>query len=90
MLNPRDPAVRLRDIAAACDVTERTAQNIVNDLAHGGYLRRERHGQRTHDSLRVDGSLRHPAEAHVPSRGLLELFAPRGSGRAVPATEWMR
>ncbi|MFD9584920.1 MarR family transcriptional regulator [Streptomyces sp. NPDC059980] len=34
----RDPGSRLRDIAAACDITERTAQNIVNDLEQGGYF----------------------------------------------------
>ncbi|MCX4706963.1 hypothetical protein OG252_00355 [Streptomyces sp. NBC_01352] len=36
----RDPVTRLRDIAAACDITERTAQSIVTD-------RRERDGRRT-------------------------------------------
>ncbi|MFI5998538.1 MarR family transcriptional regulator [Streptomyces sp. NPDC051362] len=71
----RDPAARLRDIAAACDITERTAQNIVNDLDKAGYLRRERDGRRTRYSLRMDGTFRHPADAHVPVRELLELFS---------------
>ncbi len=46
-----DPGSRLRDIAAACDITERTAQNIVNDLEQAGYRHRERKGRRTHYSL---------------------------------------
>ncbi|MFD9404791.1 MarR family transcriptional regulator [Streptomyces sp. NPDC060011] len=69
----RDPGSRLRDIAAACDITERTAQNIVNDLEEGGYLRRERDGRRTRYRLCLDGTLRHPAEAHVPVSGLLDI-----------------
>ncbi|MFD5721591.1 MarR family transcriptional regulator [Streptomyces sp. NPDC127036] len=71
----RDPAARLRDIAAACDITERTAQNIVNDLDRAGYLRRERDGRRTRYSLRLDGTFSHPADPHVPVQGLLELFS---------------
>ncbi|MFD9405404.1 hypothetical protein ACFWA4_42145 [Streptomyces sp. NPDC060011] len=47
----RDLAARLRDIAAACDITQRTAQNIVNDLEQAGYRHRERKGRRTHYSL---------------------------------------
>ena len=43
----RDPAVRLRDIAATCTITERTAQSIVGDLEQAGYLRRKRMGRRT-------------------------------------------
>jgi DNA-binding MarR family transcriptional regulator len=39
--------VRLRDIAAACHITERIAQSIVTDLEDDGYLRRERDGRRT-------------------------------------------
>lgn len=68
-----DPGSRLRDIAAACDITERTAQNIVNDLEQVSYLRRERAGRRTRYTLCLDGSLRHPADAHVSARRLLDI-----------------
>ncbi|WP_307816278.1 helix-turn-helix domain-containing protein [Streptomyces sp. MBT54] len=77
----RDAAPRLRDIAAACHITERTAQSIVTDLEQGGYLRREREGRRTRYILRREGTLRHPAEAHVPVRDLLKLFTPHDSER---------
>ncbi|MDG9719778.1 MarR family transcriptional regulator [Streptomyces sp. DH24] len=70
----RNPAARLRDIAATCDITERTAQSIVSDLEQAGCLRRERDGRRTRYILCRDGALRHPAEAHVPVGKLLTLF----------------
>lgn len=38
----RDPGVRLRDLAAICDLTERTVQTIVTDLEADGYLTRTR------------------------------------------------
>ncbi|MFF0143022.1 MarR family transcriptional regulator [Streptomyces sp. NPDC005227] len=69
-------APRLRDIAAACDITERTAQNIVTDLEHAGYLRRQREGRRTRYTLNLNSTLRHPADAHVPIADLVNLFAP--------------
>ncbi|MBT3155392.1 MarR family transcriptional regulator [Streptomyces sp. CHD11] len=69
-----DPASRLRDIAAACRITERTTLSIVTDLEQAGYLHRERDGRRTRYILNQDGTLRHPAEAHVTVRELLELF----------------
>ncbi|MFE7958621.1 helix-turn-helix transcriptional regulator [Streptomyces sp. NPDC057413] len=70
----RNPDLRLRDLAAACDITERTVQSIVTDLEEAGYVSRERDGRRTRYSLHLDGSLRHPAEAHLPVRELLELL----------------
>ena len=41
-----DPNVRLRDIAAALDITERSAFMIVNDLTDAGYVLKERDGRR--------------------------------------------
>jgi DNA-binding MarR family transcriptional regulator len=32
-----DPSARIRDIAAACHIAERTAQKIVSDLEETGY-----------------------------------------------------
>ncbi|MBP2051465.1 DNA-binding MarR family transcriptional regulator [Streptomyces griseochromogenes] len=70
----RDPTARIRDIGAACHITERTAQSIVGDLEQAGYLSREREGRRTRYILHLDGRLRHSTEAHLPVRALLELF----------------
>ncbi|MCL7430389.1 helix-turn-helix domain-containing protein [Streptomyces sp. YS415] len=75
----QNPDARLRDIAAACHVTERTAQSLIAALEQDGYLSRERAGRRTRYILCRDAMLRHPAEAHVPVKGLLELFTPQDS-----------
>lgn len=73
----QDPASRLRDIAATCHITERTALSIVTDLEQAGYLARRRDGRCTRYSLHLNGTLRHPAEAHLPIRELLELLTHR-------------
>src|SRR2546423_5924372 len=41
-----DPKARLRDLAVALDVTERTAFGIVVDLTEAGYVVKERDGRR--------------------------------------------
>jgi hypothetical protein len=41
-----DPDARLRDLASALDVTERTAFGIVVDLTDAGYVVKERDGRR--------------------------------------------
>jgi DNA-binding IclR family transcriptional regulator len=43
-----DPGIRLRDIALALGITERSAYAIVNDLAEEGYVVKERKGRRNH------------------------------------------
>jgi DNA-binding MarR family transcriptional regulator len=55
-----DPNARLRDIAAAVGITERTAAHIVNDLEQAGYLSRTRDGRRNQYSLDAQRNLRHP------------------------------
>ncbi|MFC7306072.1 helix-turn-helix transcriptional regulator [Streptomyces monticola] len=70
----REPTARIRDIAAVCRISERAAQGIVRDLEQAGYLSRKRVGRRSHYTLHLDGSLRHPAEAHLTVRALLDLF----------------
>ena len=51
-----DPGVRLRDIAARLDITERSAYGIVTDLAQAGYIVKERDGRRN----------RYQIQAHLP------------------------
>ena len=50
------PDTRLRDLAAALGVTERTAYGIVADLTSAGYLVKEREGRRN----------RYEIQAHLP------------------------
>lgn len=41
-----DPGVRLREISDRVGITERAAHRIVDELATGGYIERERVGRR--------------------------------------------
>ena len=54
----RDPDARLRDLATALDVTERTAYGIVADLTAAGYVVKEKGGRRN----------RYHIQAHRPLR----------------------
>ncbi|GHI25485.1 hypothetical protein Shyd_68560 [Streptomyces hydrogenans] len=52
----RDPAVRIRDIAAACRITERAAQRIVGDLEEAvTSAENGMDGARTAPSVRREG-----------------------------------
>lgn len=42
----RDPQLRLRDLAATLDITERSAHGIVSDLVEAGYVIKEKDGRR--------------------------------------------
>ena len=42
----RDPGLRLRDLAAAINITERSAYGIVTDLVDAGYVVKEKDGRR--------------------------------------------
>lgn len=52
----RDPGVRLRDIAARLDITERSAYSIVTELAEAGYVVKQKDGRRN----------RYQIQAHLP------------------------
>ncbi|MFF5789210.1 helix-turn-helix transcriptional regulator [Streptomyces sp. NPDC012693] len=70
----RDPEVRLRDVAAACGVTERTVQAIVADLEAAGYLTHAREGRRNRYRLASGTRFRHPLEGDYEITGLLDLL----------------
>lgn len=70
----RNPQSRLRDIAMRIDVTERSAQAIVNDLQEAGYISRTRVGRRNHYGIDATRPFRHPADADYRIEGLLALF----------------
>jgi hypothetical protein len=56
-----DPGVRLRDIAAELDITERSAFAIVTELADAGYVVKEKDGRRN----------RYQIHGHLPLRGFV-------------------
>ena len=55
-----EPNARLREIAAAAGITERTAAHIVSDLEQAGYLSKVRDGRRNQYSLDAERKLQHP------------------------------
>src|ERR1700722_14934124 len=75
----RDPEARVRDIAAAAGVTERTAQAIVADLEAAGYINRTRTGRRTRYSVNTDSVFRHPAQEGLSIGPFLTLLAAAGA-----------
>jgi len=84
----RDPGIRLRDIGQRLGITERAAHRIVDALAAGGYITRQRNGRRSHYT--INGHLPLPdAIAHEQSVGeLLEILtAPHGSRRHTDRAE---
>jgi hypothetical protein len=56
LLVAHDPVVRLRDIAASLDITERSAFGIITDLVEAGYVIKEKDGRRN----------RYHIQAHLP------------------------
>jgi predicted transcriptional regulator len=55
-----DPGIRLRDIADAVGITERSAHKILSELVAEGYVLRERHGRRNRYQVKPELPLRHP------------------------------
>jgi hypothetical protein len=70
----RRPDARLRDIAGALDVTERTAQQIVRDLADAGYVVKEREGRRNRYHIQHDLPLREPVGRKAAVGSLLHVL----------------
>ncbi|MEX2625860.1 MAG: helix-turn-helix domain-containing protein [Ilumatobacteraceae bacterium] len=70
----RHPDARIRDIAAALDVTERTVHGIVADLVESGYVIREREGRRNRYHVQNDVPLREPVGRQRSIGDLLHLL----------------
>ena len=74
----RDPQARMRDVAEAVGVTERTVQQIVRDLVAQGYVRKEKVGRRNRYEVVRRAHFRHDLEAGVTIRDFLDLVAGQG------------
>jgi hypothetical protein len=68
-----DPDVRLRDVAAAVGITERTAAQIVNELEQAAYLTKNRIGRRNQYAIDED-ELHHPRLQALPGNQLVALL----------------
>jgi DNA-binding transcriptional ArsR family regulator len=74
--------VRLRDIAARLDITERTAYGIITDLVEAGYVVKEKDGRRN----------RYDIQTHLPlpelvgrERTIGEVLAVLTGDRTIPS-----
>jgi DNA-binding IclR family transcriptional regulator len=70
-----NPEARIRDIAAAAGLTERTVQAIVADLEAAGYISRARIGRRTRYTVNPDSMFRHSAQGGHRVGPFLDLLA---------------
>ena len=70
----RDPSVRLRDIAATLDITERAAQRIVTELVDEGYLTRKREGRRNSYKVHPKKPMRAPQVRQTEIGQVLEIL----------------
>jgi DNA-binding MarR family transcriptional regulator len=70
----RDPSVRLRDIAATLDITERAAQRIVTELVDEGYLTRKREGRRNTYKVHPKKPMRAPQVRQTEIGQVLEIL----------------
>jgi hypothetical protein len=77
LLIAREPRTRLRDIAAALEITERQAQRIVSELVDAEYLTREREGRRNFYRVASHLPLRLPFHEDIELGSLLAILPPR-------------
>ena len=70
-----DPGVRLRDIAAALDITERSAYALVTELAAAGYVVKEKDGRRNRYEIQTHLPLREPVARTRTIGEVLNLLA---------------
>jgi DNA-binding transcriptional ArsR family regulator len=85
----RDPDTRLRDLAAALDVTERTAFGIVADLTEAGYVVKLKDGRRNRYRVQADLPLPDPIGRERTIGELLDILVdatPQPQGP--PPTTW--
>ena len=69
-----DPEARLRDLAVALEVTERTAYGIVADLTEAGYVVKEKDGRRNRYHIQPHLPLREPTSRERTIGEVLELL----------------
>jgi DNA-binding Lrp family transcriptional regulator len=74
-----DPRARMRDIAAAVNITERAAQRIVADLIEADYVDRRREGRRNVYAVRTDLAIQLPVDRDVALGSLLAVLLPEAS-----------
>jgi len=69
-----DPQIRIRDIAALLDITERATQRIVAELAEAGYIDRERKGRRNLYNVKTHMPVGLPTQRDIDIQSLLTIL----------------
>jgi len=72
-----DPDVRIRDIAANLDITERRAHGIVTDLTDAGYLIKTKEGRRNRYEIQSHLPVPEPTTRERAIGDVLELLGGR-------------
>ncbi|MGA2528200.1 MAG: helix-turn-helix domain-containing protein [Acidimicrobiales bacterium] len=70
----QDPGVRIRDIAATLDITERSAFGILTDLITAGYVEKNKDGRRNRYRIQVHAPLRKETERQKTVGELLAVL----------------
>lgn len=91
----QDPGVRLRDIAAAVGITERSAYGIVTDLTTAGYVIKQKDGRRNRYQIQAHLPLPEPASQELAIGDVLAILigdeakqeAAPGSAAPAPRTQ---
>jgi DNA-binding IclR family transcriptional regulator len=84
-----DPGIRLRDIAAALGITERSAYAIVTALTEAGYLIKEKDGRRNRYLIQDHLPLREVVSRERTIGEVLDLLVD-ASARRRPRTKAQR
>ena len=66
---------RVRDIAEAVGITERSALSILADLEKGDFISVQRVGRRNTYRVNPNKNFRHPNEARKPIGALMKIFS---------------
>jgi hypothetical protein len=69
-----DPHIRIRDIAALLEITERATQRIVAELTNGGYIDRQRDGRRNTYTINKHMPVGLPTQRDVDIKSLLAIL----------------
>ena len=72
----RDPAATVAQLAAAAEITDRSAYRILADLQRAGYVRRRKAGRHNVYEVNPAMPLRDPTIKNECVRDLLSLIAP--------------
>jgi len=71
----RNPDSKVKEIAEAVGITERSALSILSDLEEASYITVERVGRRNSYRVNTHKNFRHPMEAQQPISALLRIFS---------------